>query len=577
MATVTPVAVRPGRGSELGLVVLALGIGIAAFALTGFGTVDALPDEFTTQAVTLILLGLGLHLVLRWVAPYADPVILPVALMLNGVGLAMIRRLDHAYAVRQLGREFADKQLVWTIIGVVCAACLLIALRDHRTLRRFTYTAMVIGLVLVVLPMVPGLGVEINGARIWVSIGGISAQPAEFAKIALAIFFAGYLVTNRDTLSLAGPKILGFHLPRLRDFGPLLLVWLVALAVLVVERDLGTSLLFFGMFVAMLYLATERVSWVVVGLTLFAGGATAAAMTFGHVAARFDAWLHALEPEVFDRVGGSGQLVRGLYGLASGGLFGTGLGDGRPDLVPYAESDFIVASLGEELGLVGLMALLVCYLVLAERGVRAALGARDGFGKLLAGGLVFIMAWQCFVVVGGVTRLIPLTGLTMPFLAYGGSSILANWLVVALLLRISNIARNPAAPAAAVSGAFGRSRRAVLDDDVIDEPDDVAVADDVADELVYDTQPTPEPTDDLETQVVTPLDLTTSRADLAAALAAQGFRTGELPTASADDPAPTGTDEPAPADTGAPAPADESPPARTAETAVVTPVEEENQ
>jgi cell division protein FtsW (lipid II flippase) len=304
---------------------------------------------------------------------------------------------------------------------------------------------MVAALVLMMLPLVPGIGANINGANIWIRVAGASFQPAEIGKIALAVFFAGYLVTTRDTLTLAGPKVLGLQLPRVRDLGPILVAWAVSLAVLVLERDLGTSLLFFGLFVAMLYLATERLSWVVIGLGLFLGGVVIAARTFGHVAARFDAWLHAFDNSVFAASpGGSGQLVRGLFGMASGGLFGTGLGLGRPDLVPYAESDFIVASLGEELGLTGLMAILVLYLVLTERGLRTAVGVRDGFGKLFAGGIAFTVAFQCFVVVGGVARLIPLTGLTMPFLAYGGSSLLANWVIVALLLRISDSARRPA-------------------------------------------------------------------------------------------------------------------------------------
>jgi cell division protein FtsW (lipid II flippase) len=327
---------------------------------------------------------------------------------------------------------------------MVLAAVVIGALRDHRTLRRYTYTAMVVGLGLIMLPLAPVVGREINGARIWVHVGPASLQPAEIAKIVLAVFFAGYLVTTRDTLALAGPRFLGLQLPRIRDLGPILLAWLVSLGVLVLQRDLGTSLLFFGLFVGMLYLATERISWVVIGAGLFIGGAAVVATVFAHVGARFDVWLHALDTEMFNANPGSGQLVRGLFGMASGGLFGTGLGQGRPDLVPYAESDFIVASLGEELGLTGLLAILVLYLVLAQRGLRTAIGARDGFGKLFAGGMAFVVAFQCFVVVGGVTRLIPLTGLTMPFLAYGGSSLLANWIIAALLLRISDSARRPA-------------------------------------------------------------------------------------------------------------------------------------
>ncbi|HMO10222.1 MAG TPA: FtsW/RodA/SpoVE family cell cycle protein [Actinotalea sp.] len=445
MATVTPIRTRPGRWLELVLLVPALAVGLGAYAMVGLATTGDLPADLPAQALVLAGLAVGLHLALRWRAPWADPVILPVAVALNGLGLAVIHRIDLAYAARERVTDFAGRQLGWTALGLVLAATVVILLRDHRTLRRYTYTAMVVGLGLMMLPLVPGLGVEINGARIWIRLFGGSFQPAEVGKIVLAVFFAGYLVTNRDTLALAGPKVLGLQLPRVRDLGPILLAWMVSLAVLVFQRDLGTSLLFFGLFVAMLYLATERLSWVVIGLLLFAGGATLAATTFPHVGARFDAWLNAFDNDVFNASpGGSGQLVRGLFGMASGGLFGTGLGEGRPDLVPFAESDFIVASIGEELGLTGLLAVLVLYLVLAERGLRTALGVRDGFGKLFAGGIAFTVAFQCFVVVGGVTRLIPLTGLTMPFVAYGGSSLLANWVIVALLLRISDMARRPA-------------------------------------------------------------------------------------------------------------------------------------
>ena len=457
MTTIEPHRVRAGRGTELGLLAIALIIGIGAYALVGLGVEGEVPPDVVGYAAGLVGLALAMHVVMRWRAPYADPVILPLTIALNGVGLAMIYRLDLAYAAKpNHDHGFAGRQLAWTAISVALAAIVLILLRDHRTLRRYTYTAMVVGLALVALPLVPGIGQQINGARIWVRIGPIGMQPAEFAKIALAIFFAGYLVTHRDTLALAGTKVLGLQLPRARDLGPIIIVWAASLAVLVLERDLGTSLLLFGMFVAMLYLATERLSWVVIGLLLFVGGAAVAATAFSHVGARFEAWLHALDPDVYSRTpGGSGQLVQGLFGMAAGGLFGTGLGQGRPDIVPYAESDFIVASLGEELGLTGLMALLMISLVLAERGLRTAIGVRDGFGKLLAGGLAFVVAFQTFVVVGGVTRLIPLTGLTTPFLAYGGSSLLANWVIVALLLRISNDARRPAPVMSALTPAGG--------------------------------------------------------------------------------------------------------------------------
>ncbi len=445
MATVSPHVARPGRSLELGLLTVALALGVGAYALVGIATAGSMPADIVGYSVGLVALAVGMHLVLRWRAPYADPVILPVVVALNGVGLAMIYRLDFAYAAA--GREnatFAERQLSWTAISVVAAAVVLVVLRDHRTLRRYTYTAMVAGLLLLVLPLAPVIGRTINGARIWIHIGPASFQPGELAKIVLAVFFAGYLVTNRDTLALAGPRVLGLQLPRVRDLGPIVLAWGVSLAVLVFERDLGTSLLFFGLFVGMLYLATERISWVLLGVGLFVAGAAVASQALPHVATRFDIWLHALDDEVFNGRPGSGQLVRGLYGMANGGLFGTGWGEGRPDLVPYAESDFIVASLGEELGLTGLLAILVLYVVLAQRGLRTAIGVRDGFGKLFAGGMGFVVAFQCFVVVGGVTRVIPLTGLTMPFLAYGGSSLLANWIIAALLLRISDSARRPA-------------------------------------------------------------------------------------------------------------------------------------
>ncbi|UNX54995.1 FtsW/RodA/SpoVE family cell cycle protein [Georgenia sp. TF02-10] len=447
MATVSVRPPRTGRGVELGLLLLALVLSLGAYAQVGLATTGAVPPGLAVHGGGLALLALVVHLLIRWRAPYADPVLLPIVVALNGIGLSMIYRIDQAAG--EGGSSSADRQLLWTLVGVAAAVAVLWFVRDHRLLRRYTYTAMVAGLVLLLLPLVPGLGVNLNGARIWIHLGSMSFQPAELGKILLAVFFAGYLVTNRDNLALAGPRILGLHLPRLRDLGPILLAWGVSLAVLVLERDLGTSLLFFGLFVAMLYVATERLSWVLIGLLLFGGGAALAAQLFPHVGARVEVWLHALEPEVYSRSpGGSGQVVQGLFGLASGGLLGTGWGEGYPQLVPYANSDFIVASLGEELGLTGLLALLLLYLVLAERGLRAAIGVRDGFGKLLASGLAFVLAFQCFVVVGGVTRLIPLTGLTMPFLALGGSSLLSNWVIVALLLRISDAARRPAPPAA---------------------------------------------------------------------------------------------------------------------------------
>ncbi len=444
MAVVTEVAIRSGRRTELGLLAVAWIIAVGGRILVDLAVYET-PDWGSIGVFAAIFAALCLvpHIVLRFVARSADPVMLPVVLGIAGVGLAMIHRIDAAYA--EAGREttFGQQQLMWVAIGVVAASTVMLVVRDHRVLRRFTWTAGLLGLILLLLPLVPGLGVEINGARIWIAAFGYSVQPGEFAKIALIVFFAGYLVTNRDTLALAGPKVLGIQFPRPRDAGPLLLVWAAALLVMISQRDLGASLLFFGIFLAMLYVATERFSWVASGLVLFLIGAVAAGAIFPHVARRYDAWLNALDPELYS-AGVSEQLVRGLFGMASGGLFGTGLGEGRPDLVPFAESDFIIASIGEELGLTGLLAILMLYVILVHRALRTSIGVRDGFGKLLASGLGFAIALQVFIVVGGVTRVIPLTGLTTPFLAYGGSSMLANWIVLGLLLRVSDGARRPA-------------------------------------------------------------------------------------------------------------------------------------
>lgn len=444
MATVEPGRVRRGRASEFGLLFLALAIGISAYAIVSLVMEGNLPGNFYVLALGMTGMSLALHLVVRWRAPYSDPTLVPIAVALNGLGLAMIHRLDLGQQLKGATSELATRQLGWTAVGVGGAVLLLFVLKDHRTLRRNTYTAMVAGLVLILLPLLPVIGKQINGSRVWVGLGPFTLQPAEFAKIAFAVFFAGYLVSNRDTLTLAGKKVFGLQLPRSRDLGPIIVVWIVSILVLVFEKDLGTSLLFFGLFVAMIYIATERISWVLIGLVLVGVGAAAAAATLPHVAGRFDAWLHAFDPEIYDRqFGGSYQIVQGLFGMANGGLMGTGWGAGRPDIVPYASSDFIFAALGEELGLTGVLAILAMYTLLVQRGMRIAIGTRDGFGKLLASGLAFVIAWQCFVVIGGITRVIPLTGLTMPFLAYGGSSLLANWLIVALLVRISDNSRRP--------------------------------------------------------------------------------------------------------------------------------------
>jgi cell division protein FtsW (lipid II flippase) len=446
------VKTRNPRNVELGLLLFSLVIAMAAYASVGIANSGQLPTGMVGYGAGLGVLFLGAHLAVRRLAPDADPLILPCVTLINGLGLAMIHRLDLALGDRaaQLHDDYspaAPPQLTWTAVGVVLFVAVLVLVRDHRVLQRFTYTAMLGGLVLLLLPLLPVIGTTINGARIWIHLAGFSFQPGELAKLALLVFFAGYLVMKRDVLALASRRVAGIDLPRGRDLGPIILAWAASLAVLVFERDLGTSLLFFGAFVALLYVATERLSWLLIGLVMFMSGSFLAWSLFGHVKQRVDIWL---DPSAHynDAVGGSYQLMQGLFGMGSGGILGKGLGQGRPDIVPYANTDFIVSAFGEELGLTGLVAILLIYGIVVQRGLRTAIGVRDAFGKLLAAGLSFSMALQVFVVVGGVTRLIPLTGLTMPFLSYGGSSLVSNWALVAVLLRISDAARRPAPPPA---------------------------------------------------------------------------------------------------------------------------------
>ncbi|MCC9177078.1 FtsW/RodA/SpoVE family cell cycle protein [Arthrobacter sp. zg-Y750] len=428
---------KPRRNIEALLLLVALLVGVGANMIVGLDEDRGFDSDFWVQGGTLMALVVVFHLVLRFRAKYADPVILPIVTALNGIGLAMIHRLDITN-----GDTAADRQLLWSTVAVAAGIAVMFVIKDHRILRRYTYISLIVSAILLLLPLTP-LGTTINGARIWINVGVGTFQPGEIAKITLAIFFAGYLSTNRDLILLAGRKVGPLQFPRMQDMGPMIVAWLVSIGVLVFQRDLGSSILFFGLFMAMIYVATSRVSWVVIGLGLLAVGGFAALQLFGHVQQRIHGWLNAFDPEVYNAVGGSYQVVQGLFGLASGGLIGTGLGQGRPDLVTFANSDMIIAALGEELGLIGIFAIVLMYVLLVSRGFRAALGTKDGFGKLLACGLSFTIALQCFVVIGGVTRLIPLTGLTTPFMSAGGSSLLANWIIVALLLLISDASRRP--------------------------------------------------------------------------------------------------------------------------------------
>jgi cell division protein FtsW (lipid II flippase) len=440
-AMTTPAWVpRKRRGAEFFLTVLAVGIGIAAYAAVGLGAEGRIPADTYKLGAALIVVAVVTHLIVRRVAPYADPVLLPLVIALNGLGLAMIYRIDIACRPGGCGNysAHANSQLMWTTIGIIAFATILVLVRDHRRLQTLTYTFGFAAIALLILPQLPGIGRTINGSRIWIALGPFSFQPGEAAKVCLAIFFAGYLVVKRDALALAGRRVIGIDLPRGRDLGPILAAWLISVGILIFQHDLGSSLLFFGLFVVMLYVATERGGWLLVGALLFAAGAYFSYLEFGHVRVRFEAWQHPFTDP------GAYQIVTGLFGLAHGGVLGQGLGQGSPQLTPFSFSDFIAASMGEELGLTGLMAIIVIYGLIVERGMRIALTCRDGFGKLLAAGLAFSFALQVFVVIGGVTRLIPLTGLTTPFMAQGGSSIVMNWAIIGLLLRISDQTRRPA-------------------------------------------------------------------------------------------------------------------------------------
>lgn len=425
------------RNRELLLLIFACAIVGGAISLVQLGALGRIDSAILAIGAGLGVFTVVIHCVLRVVAPQADPFVLPISTLLNGLGIAEIYRLD--IARHQFGWAGAGvRQMAWTALAMVLALVVLVVIRNHRVLQRYRYVAMFTGIALLLLPMLPVIGTTINGARLWIHIGGFTFQPGEFAKIALAIFFAGYLVTARDSLSMVGRKFLWMRFPRARDLGPILIIWLAAMIVLIFQRDLGTALLYFGLFLVMIYVATGRASWVILGLLLFVGGALIASQALAYVGGRFSAWLDAFSPRVYGEIGGSYQLVQGIFGIAHGGLIGTGLGQGRPNITPLAESDFIISSLGEELGLAGLFAILALYLIFVSRGFRIGFAGQDDFGRLLGVGLSFVIALQVFIVLGGVTRVIPLTGLTTPFLAAGGSSLAANWIIAALLLRLSD-------------------------------------------------------------------------------------------------------------------------------------------
>jgi cell division protein FtsW (lipid II flippase) len=434
------------RNIELILLACVLGISWLALYLVENAT-DFRSPISATQIYVVIAMVLIAHLAIRVFAPFADQFLFPLAVLLNLLGIVMIHRLDIADEIRAEATQSsfstdAGSQLIWFAIGILLLIATLVVVKDHRRLQRYTFTAMVAGLVLLLLPMLPILGASINGARLWIRIGSLSFQPAEVAKIVLPIFFAGYLARNRNSIANVREKWAGIGLPRAKDLGPIVSAWAISLLVLISQRDLGTSLLFFGLFVGMLYVATGQRTWLALGGLLFLSGAFIAYQLFSHVKLRTMVWLDPF-PYALNE---SYQLVQGLYGFASGGLFGRGLGQGYSWLVPYAKSDFILSAFGEELGYVGLIAITFVYAFIVQRTLRTSLMTKDDFGKLLSAGLAIVLGLQLFVVFGGVTRLIPLTGLTTPFLAAGGSALIANWIMIALVLRISHTSTLLSAP-----------------------------------------------------------------------------------------------------------------------------------
>jgi cell division protein FtsW (lipid II flippase) len=440
-----PVAVTPPlptrRNAELLLLCLAALITVAALLIVEANQQRGLRWNLISYGLIFLVVFGGAHLAIRRFAPYTDPLLLPIVALLNGLGLVMIHRLDLVNNELS-GRRHpsATQQMLWTVVGVAAFALVVTFLKDHRQLARYGYICGITGLVFLVIPaLLPASLSEQNGAKIWIRFPGFSIQPAEFSKILLLIFFSAVLIAKRGLFTSVGKHFMGMTLPRPRDLAPLLAAWVISVGVMAFEKDLGTSLLLYASFLVMLYLATQRFSWVVIGLVLFVAGSVVAYFIFPHVRTRVEMWWDPFA----DPDGAGYQIVQSMFSFATGGIFGTGLGNGQPDTVPAASTDFIIAAFGEELGLVGFASILMLYTIVIVRGLRTAIATRESFGKLLAAGLASTLAIQLFIVVGGVTQLIPLTGLTTPWMSYGGSSLLANYVLLAILARISHSARRP--------------------------------------------------------------------------------------------------------------------------------------
>jgi cell division protein FtsW (lipid II flippase) len=419
------------RRTELGLIVVGALITAGAYALAGLGRNAQIPANIVPFLGMVLGLLVAAHIAVRRLARDADGILLPLAALLNGIGYVFIVRLDEAKA-RTGG--LAGLQAMWTAVGIGAFIATLLFVRRSRSLERYRYTFAAAGIVLLLLPLIPGLGRTINGSRIWISLGPLNFQPGEAAKIALALFFAGYLVERRELLALSTFRLGPLHLPDPKHLGPVLVAWLISLGVMPLQRDLGSSLLFFVLFIVMLWVATGRTTYLTLGGTLFLFGAVFAWTQFSHVRARVEIWL---DPWPVARDAGY-QIVESAYALADGGIAGTGIALGTPTRIPEVETDFIFVAIGEELGLLGATAVLCAYVLMVGAGLRIATRADSAFDTLLATGLTTLLGVQAFIIIGGITRTLPLTGVTLPFVSYGGSSLVLNYVLLALLLRISD-------------------------------------------------------------------------------------------------------------------------------------------
>ncbi len=412
----------------------------AGFAAVFIQRSAQLSNVSLTYGGVFLALCLAAHIFLRVTLPHADPYLFPLVALLASFGIVMIYRIDE-----RLARDQAE----WFVVGLILFCVTIAFLRDYRVLERYRYLIALTGIGLLVLPRLPVIGGTTNGAYLSVHLGPVSFQPAEFAKLAIVVFLASYLRDTRQVLVIGARRFMGLTFPPLKHLGPLLVVWGAAMLMLVFIRDLGSSLMFFGAFLALIYVATNRLSFVVVGLGLFAVGAWFLGTHTPHVAGRVDAWLHPFDPHLYNAVGGSYQVAQGLFAQADGGLLGQGFGQallnlpGGGRILPAAQTDLIYALITNELGLAGAAGVVLVYLLVVQRGFKIAMLARDSFSTLLATGLTSVIALQVFVIVGGVTKVIPLTGVTLPFISYGGSSIVANFVLLALLLLVSDRARRP--------------------------------------------------------------------------------------------------------------------------------------